>query len=131
MKYVFFLLLSIFFFNPVHASQKIYLTPLMLTDTVPKKVTKNSVQKEKLYCSTFAKTKYKVLITGNKVRITRLYKEYVDVINGIFKNGKIYSDDTNEKSNKLAWGKYYKLNGNSFSVLNIENGDYEWFAQCK
>jgi hypothetical protein len=38
-----------------------------------------SIEKEKTYCSPFAKTKYKLLITKDKIRITRLYKEYKDV----------------------------------------------------
>ncbi|HNP24859.1 MAG TPA: hypothetical protein PKL37_22475 [Panacibacter sp.] len=67
----------------------------------------------------------------NKIKITRLYKEYKDVITGVIKNGKIYSNDPNEKNFKPVWGKYYKLVKENFGVLNIENGDYEWFSECK
>lgn len=87
--------------------------------------------KEKTYCSAFAKTKYKLLINKDKIKITRLYKEYKDVFTGVIKRGKIYSNDPNEKSFKPVWGKLYKLENGSFGVLNIENGDYEWFTECK
>lgn len=89
------------------------------------------VEKEKTYCSPFAKTKYKLLINKDKIRITRLYKEYKDVFTGVLKKGKIYSNDPNEKKFKSVWGKYYKLSKEGFSILNIENGDYEWFSECK
>lgn len=90
-----------------------------------------SIDKEKTYCSPYAKTKYKLLINKEKVRITRLYKEYKDVFTGVIKNGKIYSNDPEEKKFKPVWGKYYKLSKEGFSVLNIENGDYEFFSECK
>lgn len=89
-----------------------------------------SIDKEKTYCSPYAKTKYKVLISKEKIKITRLYLEYKDVFTGIIKNGKIYSNDPNEKNYKPVWGKFYKLNKTGFGVLNIENGDYEWFSLC-
>lgn len=88
-------------------------------------------EKEKTYCSPFAKTKYKLLINKNKVRITRLYKEYRDVFTGVIKKGRIYSNDPNEKNFKPAWGKLYQLEKGRFGVMNIENGDYEWFSECK
>jgi hypothetical protein len=89
-----------------------------------------SIDKERTYCSPFAKTKYKLLINKGKVKITRLYKEYKDVFTGVIKNGKIYSNDPEEKKFKPVWGKYYKLSKEGFSVLNIENGDYELFSLC-
>jgi hypothetical protein len=101
-----------------------YCIPIPRSDDIPG-------EKEKTYCSPFAKTKYKLLITKDKIRITRLYKEYKDVFRGIIKKGKIYSNDPNEKSFKPVWGKYYKLEKNNFGILNIENGDYEWFSECK
>lgn len=100
-------------------------------DTLPKKSRSVSSKNEKLYCSDFAKTKYKLAITGNKIRITRLYKEFVETYSAVIKNGKIYSNDPNEKNLKNVWGRYYKLEGTNFGVLNIENGDYEWFTKCK
>lgn len=90
-----------------------------------------TLEKEKVYCSSYAKTKYRVQITKGKITITRLYKEYRYVITGKLKNGKIYSDDPNEKNFRPVWGKYYLLGKNSFSVLNIENGEYERFTLCK
>ncbi|MEJ7830607.1 MAG: hypothetical protein WKF91_20525 [Segetibacter sp.] len=90
-----------------------------------------SGEKEKTYCSPYAKTKYKLLINKDKIRITRLYKEYKDVFIGVIKIGKIYSNDPDEKNFKPVWGKLYKLDGKNFGILNIENGDYEWFSERK
>lgn len=100
-------------------------------DTIPRKAKFIAVKKEKLYCSDFAKTKYRISTTGNKIKITRLYKQYTDSYTGIIKNGKIYSDNPDEKNLKDLRGRYYKLEGKNFGVLNIENGDYEWFTECK
>jgi hypothetical protein len=104
---------------------------LSITDTLPKKEKLIVNKNEKLYCSDFAKTKYKLSIVGTKIKITRLYKEYIDNYTGVIRNGKIYSNDPNEKNLKDVRGQYYKLEGKSFGVLNIENGDYEWFTECK
>src|SRR5215213_5868559 len=45
-----------------------------------------NVEKEKLYCSSYLKTKYRIAISGSKIKITRLYKEYTDVFHGNVKN---------------------------------------------
>jgi hypothetical protein len=130
MKTIIFLFSLLFFFNLAHAANcNSYL--IVTTDTIPKKSEIINSKNEKLYCSDFAKTKYKLLIAGTKIKITRLYKEYVDHYTGILKNGKIYSNDPNEKNLKDVWGRYYKLDGKNFGVLNIENGDYDWFVECK
>lgn len=126
-----FLLLFFFFYTLNYSIQRIDLYPYLVIDKISKKTNKNSAPKEKIYFSNSAKTKYKILITGSSIKITRLYKEYVDVIMGTLKNGKIYSNDPNEKSFKPVWGKYYKLKDNNFGVLNTANGDYEWFTLCK
>ena len=102
-----------------------------VVDSVPHKNKIAPSRNEKLYCSDVAKTRYKLAITGNKIKITRLYKEYVDSYTGFIKSGKIYSNDPDEKNLKDVHGKYYKLKGKNFGVLNIENGDYEWFVECK
>lgn len=102
-----------------------------LTDTVPGKERTVSFKSVKLYCSDFAKTKYKLSTDGSKITITRFYKEYTDKYSGIIKHGKIYSNNPDEKNIKNLQGKYYKLEGKNFGVLNIENGDYEWFTECK
>ncbi|MBD0351836.1 MAG: hypothetical protein ICV65_11850 [Flavisolibacter sp.] len=91
---------------------------------------RNSAGNEKVYCSPYTKTKYKIQILRNKITITRMYKEYKDVFMGTIKNGKIYSNDPNERNVKQAWGKYYKPGKDNFSILNIENGEYEWFYLC-
>jgi hypothetical protein len=129
MKAVIFLFTLVFFFKLTHATNcNGHLN--FTTDTIAKEF-RAPDKKEKLYCSDFAKTKYKLLKTGTKIKITRLYKEYVDHYTGILKNGKIYSNDPNEKNLKDVWGRYYKLDGKNFGVLNVENGDYEWFVECK
>jgi hypothetical protein len=104
---------------------------LSITDTIPKKTKAVATKSVQVYCSDFAKTKYKLVVTGSKIKITRFYKEFTDSYSGTIENGKIYSNDPNEKSLKDVWGRYYKLEGRNFGVLNIENGDYEWFAECK
>src|SRR5215212_7157249 len=100
-------------------------------DSFPKKSSVKANKNEKLYCSDYAKSKYKILILGSKIKITRLYKEYVETFSGTIKNGKIYSDHPDEKTVKDIKGKYYKFQDGYFGVLNIENGDYEWFSLCK
>lgn len=100
-------------------------------DKIPQILKSISSENEKIYCSDFAETKYRLLITGTKIKIIRLYKEYADNYNGVIKNGKIYFNNSDEKNLKDLRGKYYKLEGKNFAVLNIENGDYEWFAECK
>jgi hypothetical protein len=104
---------------------------LTQSDSIPKKYKPVSSKNEKIYCSDFAKSRYKLLITGTKIKITRLYKEYIDNYSGVIKNGKIYSNNPDEKNQKELQGKYYKIEGKNFGVLNIENGDYEWFTECK
>jgi hypothetical protein len=102
-----------------------------LQDSLPKKLSVNANKNEKLYCSDFAKSKYKILISGSKIKITRLYKEYVETFSGTIKNGKIYSNNPDEITVNGTKGKYYKFQDGYFGVLNIENGDYEWFSTCK
>ncbi|HEY6954369.1 MAG TPA: hypothetical protein VI385_03950 [Flavisolibacter sp.] len=102
-----------------------------LIDSVPKRTTGVSHNGGKLYCSDYAKTRYKLSISGTSVKITRMYKEYVESFTGVIRHGKIYSNNPDEKNLKGLEGRYYKLEGNNFGVLNIENGDYEWFAECK
>src|SRR5215212_5909371 len=131
MKNTFLILTFFFFCNVSKATQFNNYNPALLTDTIPKKTNKAVQKNEKIYCSDFVKTKYKLLINGNKIKITRLYKEYTSTYTGVIKNGKIYSNDPDEKSLKDVWGRYYKLVGKNFGVLNIENGDYEWFTLCK
>jgi len=128
MKTIIFVLTLLLFFNWGHATNcNGHL--IFTTDTIPKKKTVN--ENEKLYCSDYAKSKYKILISGSKIKITRLYKEYVETFSGTIKNGKIYSNHTDEKTVKDIKGKYYKFQDGYFGVLNIENGDYEWFSLCK
>jgi len=129
MKTIIFVLTLLLFFNRGHATNcNGHL--IFTTDTIPKKL-KTVNKNEKLYCSDYAKSKYKILISGSKIKITRLYKEYVETFSGTVKNGKIYSNNPDEIIVKGIKGKYYKFQDGYFGVLNIENGDYEWFSLCK
>lgn len=127
--FVLFLLLS----QHMHAKQTFSSVPanFIHVNSLLKKVNILSVKGEKIYCSPTGKTKYKLLITGSTIKITRLYQQYVDIYNGTLKNGKIYTNDPEEKRSKVIWGKFYKLQGTNFGVLNIANGDYEWYKLCK
>jgi hypothetical protein len=106
------------------------------TDTLPWKNINNhvyrqkSVSERKIYCCTFCKTRYEIVKVGNKITIISIYKERRNTIHGIIKNGKIYSDDSNEKSSKQQ-GKIYSLKGNIFRVKNLENGEYDDYVICK
>ncbi len=82
----------------------------------------------KEFCSFSKPVKYKVSITGNKVIITYLYKEYEKMIKGEFKNGKLYTNDKDE--DKLIAGKYYILTSTSLSINNLEGGDYIEYPLC-
>ncbi len=82
----------------------------------------------KEFCSFSKPVKYKVSVTGNKVIITYLYKEYKKIIKGEFKNGKLYTNDKDE--DKLIAGKYYILTSTSLSINNLEGGDYIEYPLC-
>lgn len=88
----------------------------------PKNV-KAPFQGVKEFCSFSKPLKFKVSITGNKVLITRIYKDNTSLIKGIKKNGKLYTNDPAEKSNRFA-DKYYLLTNSSLSINNLEGGDY-------
>lgn len=100
-------------------------------DSIPKKTKPTVSSHGKLYCSNFVNSRYRLSITTNKITIVRLDKGPAKTFHGILKNGKIYSDDADERKAKENRGRYYKLEAGNFGVLNVENGDYEWFVECK
>jgi hypothetical protein len=106
------------------------------TDTLPGKNTNNqanrpkSISERKIYCCTYCQTRYEIVKMGNKITIISIYKDRRNTIHGITKNGKIYTDDLNEKSSKQQ-GKIYSLKGNTFRVKNLENGEYDDYIICK
>jgi len=90
-------------------------------------------QGKKRFCSVYRKTIYELSIKGSAVTIKYLYKEYTSVVKGTIRNGKIYTNDPQEKMFKEYIGKVYLLNkkGDYFRILNAENGDYDDFTPCK
>lgn len=86
------------------------------------KVTSAPFQGTKEFCSFLKPVKYKVTISGNKVAIVYLYKEYKNIVKGEFRYGKLYTNDKNE--NKANAGKVYRLTDTYISVNNLEGGDY-------
>lgn len=107
---------------------------LSIIDTIAqkkavRKTTTAPFQGVKEFCSFSKPLKFKVSITGSKVIITRIYNDNTSRINGIIKNGKLYTNDPAEKSNHFA-GKYYLLTGASLSINNLEGGDYIEYHIC-
>ncbi|HWJ91943.1 MAG TPA: hypothetical protein VNR87_12570 [Flavisolibacter sp.] len=99
-------------------------------DSLPRPVAISLEKGEKIYCSNYRKARYKILITATKIRITYLYKDYVQVIHGVIRKGKIYTDDPDEKRFKEYAGRIYVLEKSIFSVKNLENGEYDYFKPC-
>src|SRR5215217_4450355 len=67
-------------------------------------------QGKKRFCSVYRKTIYELSIKGTAVTIKYLYKEYTSVVKGTIRNGKIYTNDPQEKMFKEYIGKVYLLN---------------------
>jgi hypothetical protein len=86
---------------------------------------------KKIYCHSFRKTRYEVVISGNKIKITSIYHGTMNTVHGIIKGGKIYTDDPVEKTVRSQAGITYVIKGNLFRVKNLENGDYENYELCK
>ncbi len=87
-------------------------------------------QGTKQFCSFYKPTKFKVSITGNKIVITKTYKDQSSTVTGIIKNGKIYTNDIMEKKYKVG-GKYYLLSKTELRINNLEGGDYVEYDICK
>ncbi len=86
-------------------------------------------QGTKEFCSFSKPVKYKVTITGKKVAIVYLYKEYKNIVKGEFRNGKLFTNDKNET--KLNAGSIYLLTSTTISINNLEGGDYVEYDLCR
>jgi hypothetical protein len=118
LKHLIFLCVS-FLYTSITSAQK---KAVSKTTTAP-------FQGVKEFCSFSKPLKFKVSITGNKVIITRIYNDNTRQVNGIIKNGKLYTNDPAEKRFHFA-GKYYLLTGSSLSINNLEGGDYIQYQRC-
>lgn len=103
---------------------------LQAQSKTPHKIIATPFQGTKEFCTYLHTSKYTVSIKGVKATITYSYKEYKNIFTGTFRNGKIYTNDPNEKSTKTG-GRYYQVTKDMVRVLNIENGDYEEYDICK
>ncbi len=121
MKNLIFLCISFLFIS---------ITDISAQKKAAQKTTIAPFQGVKEFCSFLKPIKFKVSVTGNKVIITRIYNDNIQRINGIIKNGKLYTNDPAEKSNRFA-GKYYLLTGSSLRINNLEGGDYIEYHLCK
>lgn len=88
-------------------------------------------QGAKGFCEFYQKSKYIVTIKNNIVIITFIHNQDTSRVNGKIINGKLYTDDSEEKKNKNLAGKYYLLTKDMIRILNIENGDYNEYDLCK
>jgi len=59
------------------------------------------------------------------------YQGTSNTVRGKIKNGRLYTDDAEEKSNEKLAGKYYLLSKDRIRILNTENGDYLEYDTCK
>lgn len=93
------------------------------------KATASPFQGTKEFCSFTKPVKYKVTITGKKVIIIYLYKEYKNIVKGEFRNGKLFTNDKNET--KVNAGRVYVLTSTYISINNLEGGDYIEYNLCR
>src|SRR5436305_1655514 len=88
-------------------------------------------QGTKAFCDFIKPIKYKVFINGYHVTITEYYKdEQPRIIKGVYKGGKLFTDDPTEKQYKAS-GRYYVIYPASFGINNLEGGDYIQYELCK
>src|SRR5215216_107276 len=73
-------------------------------------------QGTKMFCCTYRKTKYRLLIKGNEITIIAIYNGE-STIKGVIRNNKIYTNDALEKNNKMLLGKVYVFKNNRLRVL--------------
>jgi hypothetical protein len=111
-------------FISISAMAKDHLHVNELCDSLPKR-------NEKIYCADFReKVRYSIVIKGNNISITSLYKPGLLPVTGKIIKGKIYSNSPYEKDNKFAVGRYYILEGKTFKILDTENRDYQEYKLC-
>lgn len=87
-------------------------------------------QGTKEFCSFLKPVKFIVTISGSKAKIIHINSNQRDTTNGVFRNGKLYTDDMNEKTYDVQ-GKYYLITKTSLRINNLEGGDYNEFDLCK
>jgi hypothetical protein len=88
-------------------------------------------QGTKEFCESYRNSKYIVNVKNNIVIISLVYKEDTSIVHGKIINGKLFTDDREEKSDKRLAGKYYLLTKEMIRILNTENGDYDEYDVCK
>ena len=88
-------------------------------------------QGSKEFCEFYQRSKYLVTIKSNVVTIFFIKNNDTSKVDGKIIKGKLYTDDTEEKSNKNLAGKYYLLTKDMIRILNTENGDYDEYDVCK
>ena len=98
-----------------------------INDTIPKIFNSG----EKFFCCSYCDAKYDVTKNGNKITIVFINKGSRKTVHGVILNGKIFSDDPEEKENKSLAGKLYVLKADSFLVRNPENGESDYYKECK
>jgi hypothetical protein len=86
-------------------------------------------QGKRTFCSAFKPVQYEVSVKGNAVLMYYVYKNDKQKITGIYRNGKLYTDDPDERTYNMR-GKYYVLTKNSLRRNNLEGGDYVEYAIC-
>ncbi len=86
------------------------------------KATAAPFQGTKHFCSFLKPVKFDVTVKGNKVSIIHTYKEYVKKVEGAFINGKLFTNDPAEKTNKRYIGRYYKIGKTYIGINNLEGG---------
>jgi len=88
-------------------------------------------QGTKEFCEFYQRSKYRVTIKSNLVAIFLIEGLDTSRVHGKIINGKLYTDDVAEKSDKNLAGKYYLLTKDMIRILNTENGDYNEYDLCK
>jgi hypothetical protein len=97
--------------------------------TTPSKISA-PFQGLKKFCSYTHRSTYTITIKGINTEILYSYNDDTTIIKGTFRNGKLYTNDSDEKKNKNLAGKYYQLTTNAFRILNAESGDYDEYHVC-
>ncbi|MEP6844521.1 MAG: hypothetical protein ABI861_00890 [Panacibacter sp.] len=116
-------LLASFFFLPINFA--------FSQNSGTNNISAYSFQGEKKFCCDYRKfTHYKVVIKGSNVAITCYYKDVVSNYRGVIKNGKVYSDNPDEKRNKDFAGNFYLIDKDRFWI-NTGNGEYDEFYECR
>jgi len=106
-------------------------TSVNAQDSNTKKTAAAPFQGTKEFCEFYQRSKYLVTIKNNIVKIFFIEDQDTSRINGKITNGKLYTDDAAEKSDKTLAGKYYLLTKDMIRILNTENGDYNEYDLCK